>query len=216
MFFSKLFSEDANIIVIGANTGITTVPVAKNVTLGKVFAIEPVPDNYSVLKNIIKHYKLRNTEALNFALGNENKTIDMVMPLVENTRSHGLCHIDESNIEGYDTGIKFKVEMKRLDDLFSAFKENIDGIKIVAENYEKFIFEGGEEIIKKNMPLIYCELWFNEKRLKTLDLIQSWNYEVRTLDRGALVIYNEDKHHTKNLFFVPKKRREKDVKFNIK
>lgn len=215
MFFTKLFSDNANIIVIGANTGITTIPIAKNVSKGKVFAIEPVPDNYSVLKKIIKFYKLSNTEALSCALGSENKMIEMVMPIVEKTKSHGLCHIDHDNIEGYEKGIKFKVEMKKLDDLFSSYKESIDGIKIVAENYEKFIFEGGEQLIKKNMPLIYCELWFNENRLRTMDLIRSWNYQIYVLDNNKLVRYDEKKYHTKNLFFVPETG-ERDVKFNIK
>ncbi len=106
--------------------------------------------------------------------------------------------------------------MKKQDDLFSSYKESIDGIKIVAENYEKFIFEGGEQLIKKNMPLIYCELWFNENRLRTMELIRSWNYEIYVLDNNKLVRYDEKQYHTKNLFFVPKTRGEQDVKFNIK
>jgi len=216
LHFTKLFSDDANIIIIGANTGITTVPISKNVPNGKIFAVEPVKENYDILVKVIEHYKLKNTKALNYALGSENKMIEMVMPIVDNTKSHGLCYIGEVNQEKYGKGIKFTVEMKKLDDLFSTFKESIDGIKVVAENYEKFIFEGAEELIKKNMPLIYCELWFNENRNKVLDLIRSWNYEIFVFANNALVLYDENKHPTRSLFFVPKSKREKDVKFNIK
>lgn len=49
VYFSNLFPSDSNILILGANTGITTIPVAKNVRDGKVFAIEPVPENYSTL-----------------------------------------------------------------------------------------------------------------------------------------------------------------------
>ena len=66
------------------------------------------------------------------------------------------------------------------------------------------------------MPLIYCELWFNENRLKVIDLIRSWNYEIYSFERNSLVRYDEKKHHSRSLFFVPKSTLEKDVKFKIK
>ena len=43
MSISQNYSKNSNILVLGANTGITTVPVALNVAPGKVIAIEPVP-----------------------------------------------------------------------------------------------------------------------------------------------------------------------------
>jgi len=58
-------------------------------------------------------------------------------------------------------------------------------------------------LIKRNKPLIYCELWFNENRLKTLDLIKSWGYEIKILNEGKLENYNSEIHIKKNLFFVP-------------
>ena len=204
VYFTKLFASDANVIVIGANTGITTIPIAKNVPGGKVFAIEPIPDNFKTLQRVIKYFKFSHIEPINVALGNENKEIEMVMPIVENTKSHGLCHIDDKNIRETEGGIKFKVMMKKLDDIFSSFVGKIDGIKIVAENYEWFIFEGGKNIIAKHRPLMYCELWFNDDRKKVLEQIKSWNYEVMILEGTELIQYNSLQHHIKCFFFVPK------------
>jgi len=204
IYFTTLFPKNANIIVIGANTGITTIPIAKNVPSGKVFAIEPIPVNFKTLQRVIKYFKFFHIEPINIALGNENKEIEMVMPIVENTKSHGLCHIDDKNIRETKAGIKFKVLMKKLDDIFSSFNGKIDGMKIVAENYEWFIFDGGKELIAKHRPLIYCELWFNNSRSKVLEQIKSWNYEIKVLEGNKLIQYNSQFHFTPCFFFVPK------------
>ncbi len=204
LYFTGLFESSANIIVIGANTGITTVPIAKKVNEGKVYAIEPVIENYNALTKVLKHYKLKNVETINIALGNENKMVDMIMPVLNDAKSHGLCHVNDESISGYKEGIIIPVKMQKLDELFLNYGAKINGIKIVAENYERFIFEGSEEVIKKNRPLIYCELWYNENREKTLDMIRKWNYDIKVLVKGRLVNYIEKIHFTKNLFFIPK------------
>ncbi len=203
VYFSKLFEKDANIIVIGANTGITTIPVAKNVKNGKVIAIEPVPVNFRTLQRVINYFKLQNVIPVNIALGRENGVIEMILPIINKTKSHGLAYVKDDSIKGFQEGIKYNVTLKKLDDVEEVRKMKVDGIKIVSENYEKFIFEGGEEIINKNRPLIYCELWFNENRNKTLSLIKSWNYDIKVLENNKLVSYLSEKHRTKNLFFVP-------------
>jgi len=80
---------------------------------------------------------------MEFALGNENKIIEMILPVINNTKSHGLAYVKDDTVKGFDQGVKYSIEMKRLDDIEIINKIRIDGIKIVAENYEKFIFEGG-------------------------------------------------------------------------
>lgn len=203
VYFSKLFEKDSNILIIGANTGITTIPVAKNSPEGKVFAIEPVSVTYRTLERVIKYFKQTNVITLNIALGNRNGTIEMFLPIINKTRSHGLAYIKDESIEGFQEGLKYNVDIRKLDDLDLIQDVKISGIKIVAENYEKFIFEGGEKFINKNRPLIYCELWFNENRIKTLSLIRSWNYEIKVLENNSLILFNSTIHKTKNLFFVP-------------
>ncbi len=203
VYFSKLFKKNSNILVLGANTGITTVPVALNVAPGKVIAIEPVPENFRTLKKIVQYFKCSNVSLMNFALGNDNKEIEMYLPVINDTKSHGLAYVKDQNIEGFDEGIEYKVMMKKLDSIDEIINLKVDGIKIVAENYEKNIFEGGKEIIMKNRPLIYCELWFNENRNKVLELIKSWNYEIRVLQDNKLISLDSSVHKTKNLFFIP-------------
>lgn len=203
LYFSELFEENSNILVIGANTGITTIPVAKNIRKGKVVAIEPVQVNYMTLLKVIKHFKLNNIIPVNLALGNESGSADMVLPVINKTRSHGMAYVNDGTVEGFPEGISYKVKIRKLDDLEEIKDLRISGIKIVTENYEKLIFEGGEKTIKKNRPIIYCELWHNENRKKTLSLIKSWNYEIKVLENKILVPYSEIKHFTKNLFFIP-------------
>ncbi|MBL8007107.1 MAG: FkbM family methyltransferase [Ignavibacteria bacterium] len=206
VFFSRMFKEDSNVLILGANTGITTVPVARNISKGRVIAIEPVPDNFKTLVSVTDYFKCRNVTALNFALGKENRDIEMYMPVINKTKSHGLAYVNDESIEGFEEGIKYRVMMKKLDSVEEVSDLKIDGIKIVAENYEKNILEGGKDTLMKHRPLIYCELWFNENRKNTLSLIKSWNYEIRILNNGKLIPADESLIKTKNLFFIPAER----------
>lgn len=202
-----MFSENSNIIVIGASTGITTIPLAKRVKHGKVFAIEPVKENYFTIEKVVKFYNLKNIKTINYALGNENKTIEMIMPIINSTKSHGMCHIEGARQS--NEGIKFEVQMKRLDDMEEFFHIKIDGIKIVVESYDEFIFKGGENLIKKTMPIIYCELWLlNENRTRTLELVKKLNYNIKVLEDDRLVDINSKNAESRFLFFIPQ------VKFN--
>lgn len=202
LYFTKMFSPSSNIIVIGASTGITTIPLAKRVKYGKVFAIEPVKENYLAILEVARFYNQKNVETINYALGNENKTIEMIMPIINSTKSHGMCHIEGARQS--DEGIKFDVKMKRLDDMPEFFQIKIDGIKIVVESYDEFIFKGGENLIKKNMPVIYCELWLlNENRTKTLELVTKLNYKIKVLEGDRLVDINSENEKSRFLFFIP-------------
>lgn len=215
VFFSGMFKEDSNVLILGANTGITTVPVALKVLKGRVIAIEPVPDNFKTLVSVTDYFKCRNVTALNFALGKENRDIEMYMPVINKTKSHGLAYVNDESIEGFEEGIKYKVMMKKLDSVEEVSNLKIDGIKIVAENYEKNILEGGKDTILKNRPLIYCELWFNENRKKTLGLVKSWNYEIRILNNRMLIPADESQIKTKNLFFIPAEKNSEFQNFII-
>ena len=89
-----------------------------------------------------------------------------------------------------------------MDDLDTFEDIKIDGIKLDVENFEYFALKGGEQLILRDKPVIYTELWENENRYKCFHLIESWNYKTKVLENGKLVDFEEGVHSNQNFFFV--------------
>ena len=203
LFFETLLSNQANILVIGACTGITTIPLANKHSQRTIFAYEPSSYNYKALNRVISHYKLKNIHTYNIGLGNMTGGKELILPIVNGIKKQGMAHIKDPSILEYNDGIKETIYVDRLDERTEIQQIKIEGIKMVAENFELQILEGARMMIKKNKPLIYCELWHNEKRQPVFDLIKSYNYEIYYEKNGQLTPYQENEYNGKNFFFKP-------------
>ncbi|MEI6816283.1 MAG: FkbM family methyltransferase [Bacteroidota bacterium] len=204
--FLNMIPKGGVILDIGANIGIMTVHFSKRFPESKVWAIEPVPENIKGLKRIIQFFGLKNVTISEYALGDTNGEIEMVMPVVQSVKMQGLSHVIDPTIESFNEGERYMVPIFRIDDLAEIKKlyQRITAIKIDAENYEYWVFAGAKETINKHRPIIYCELWENDHRLKCLNLICSLNYEIKVLINQKLETYDSVKHRSLNFFFIPK------------
>jgi len=202
--FVKMIPNESNVLIIGANTGITTVPVARRISSGKIIAFEPVAQNVIILKRVLHIFRVENkVSVVSSALGNSNGSIKMVLPVWGFTKKHGFAHVAEEALTGDEKGIVSESRIQRLDDVEELRAMKINYIKIVAENYEYNILSGGKNLIEENRPVIYCELWDNDHRLKTLELIKSFRYQVKVFRDGNLHEYNPAIDKQKYFFFFP-------------
>jgi len=203
--FLNLLPDNGLVLDIGANIGIMTVHLARKLPNSKIVAFEPIPQNLKTLHRVIKYYKLNNVSVKEIALGNENNEIEMVLPVVNSVKMQGLSHVVHDSIDEYNEGIKIEVDSKKLDDIedIKSSELEITGIKIDIENFEYFALKGGENLIKKHKPIIYCELWENENRTKCFDLLKSLDYKVMVLDNDNLSQINENNITKQNFFFIP-------------
>ncbi|MEM0996413.1 MAG: FkbM family methyltransferase [Bacteroidota bacterium] len=200
--FLAQLSPDARVLDIGANIGIMTALLAKRCPQGMVHAIEPIPDNYAALQRIVKYFKFTNVQLHRFALGAEKGELKMVMPEVQNVRMQGLSHAVHETITEYNEGQFYTVPQHRLDDL-GAVTEAVSAIKIDVENFEYFVFAGGKEMLKRDRPLVYCELWANENRDKCFHLLRDeLGYAIKVLQDGSLTDFDPKIHPQQNFFFV--------------
>jgi FkbM family methyltransferase len=201
VYFLSLLPRDGLVLDIGANIGIMTVPLAQKADRGLVYAFEPMPNNLTALKRVIKYYKLGNVTLFEHALGNQTAELKMLMPIINNVKMQGLSRIiDDDNTE---PGERFSVPVIRLDDIpLLQNAKSIAGIKIDVENFEFEALSGGKELLLKHKPIIYCEMWDNEKRLLTLNFLQNEiGYTVKIYDGEKLVPYtNQD---VINFFIMP-------------
>lgn len=202
--FLSMIPPNATVLDIGANIGIMTSNLAQKVTTGKVYAFEPMPDNVMTLKRVLAYFHLTNVTVFGYALGNETKETQMVLPVVQAVKMQGLAHVIDKSITEFNDGITFSVPQYRLDDLPELKHSPVHAIKIDVENFEYQVFLGALQLIKHNKPIIYCELWDNENRQNCFKLLQQLDYQTYILINKALVPFDSHKHSTQNFFFLPK------------
>ncbi len=205
IYFLNIIPDNGIVLDIGANIGIMTVHLARKLKNSEIFAFEPMPQNISVLKKIINNYKLTNVKIFELALGNSNKDLEMVMPVVKSVKMQGLSHVVHDTINEFNDGIKINVNAKKLDDIdeLNNTTKNISAIKIDVENFEYYVFKGGERLITKHKPLIYCELWENDNRKKCFDFMTQKGYKIKCLENNKLIDINKTKTPKQNFFFIP-------------
>jgi hypothetical protein len=82
--------------------------------------------------------------------------------------------------------------------------KRISGIKIDVENFEFFVLDGAKQLIAKNRPVVYAELWENENREKCFELFNSLNYKTVVVVNNKAVEYDKAIHKTQNFIFITK------------
>lgn len=200
MFLDMLKNEGV-FLDIGANIGVMTYFLSKKNTDSEVFSFEPMPSNLRVLKKIITRYKLDNVKLMPIALGNETGEVEMVLPKVDDVNMHGLSHVVHDSITDFNEGDHFNVPIKRLDELTELSGKRVSGIKIDVENFEYFVLKGANEILKKDHPLVYAELWDNENREQCFDLMRSLGYKILVVEGNKCLEFDVDNHTKQNFIF---------------
>ena len=205
LFFLKLIPNDGIVLDIGANIGIMTAHLCRKLKNVTVYAFEPMPNNLKALQRIIRFFHLKNVKVMDFALGNEEGSVEMVMPVVDSVKMQGLSHVVHDSIEEFNEGTRFKVAVRKLDNLkeLTESDKRVTAIKMDVENFEFFVLDGAKNLIRKHKPLIYTELWDNKNRDKCLNLIRELGYGVKVIQEGALVDFDSKRHSTQNFFFIP-------------
>lgn len=203
-YFLNLLPEKGVILDLGANIGVTSYHLAKARPKSKVLSFEPLSINMDILKKLKNKFRLNNIKEYPLAVGNENTTLKMVMPVINKVPMHGLSHALHRDIKENNSGMMFEVPMVRLDDFKEVYIESdrITGIKIDVENFEYFVLQGARNLIEKHQPVIYCELWENESRGKCISLLNDIGYSAFILHKKELLPFNEKTNHKHNFFFL--------------
>ena len=197
--FIDLIKDGDHVLDIGANIGVMTYYFSKKLPNSAIHSFEPIPENLKVLLRVKQKLKLLNVKTYSCAIGEKTGTIEMIMPERNKVYFHGLSHVI-SNSE-YKGKIK-SVEVKRLDDIKEFNSVKVSAIKIDVEEYEYNVLVGAEELIKKNRPIIYCELWNSGNRRKSMDFIKSLDYKI-CIHNGNKIIDYKDQKGFQNFFFIP-------------
>ena len=201
-YFKEMIEDGGIVLDIGANIGTMTTLIAKKLRNSKIYAFEPIPENIKTLKCVIEHYKLNNVIVYEAALGEERGELKMVMPVIDNVKMHGLSHVLEENTnDKMNLGNVYSVPVHKLDEI-EEFRsgERITAIKIDVENFEYHVLKGGEQVLRKHKPIIYCELWDNEKKYNTINYLNDLGYKAKIYENKELVDFKDQA--AINFFFI--------------
>ena len=138
------------VLDIGANIGFHVLVCADSVgEVGKVYAFEPDPGNYSLLVKNIEKNNIHNVVPLEKAVTDQTGTTQLF-------RSEE--HTGDHRVYDSEDGRKaIEVETIKIDDLFQR-GETVDFVKMDIQGAEYLAFLGMENILKANPDIkIICE-----------------------------------------------------------
>jgi len=203
-FLKQIIKEGDYCIDIGANLGYYSFFLSKySGEKGKVFAVEPVPLFQEIWNKNIKSSGYDNLQLFPVALGNEDKPIQLSMPLVNGVIHHGMTKISGTSNE--PVAETFNATMRIPDKLFIDLKQ-LDFIKCDVEGYEHFVFENMVNTIQKFKPIIQCELGGTaDNRKKVIQLLESIGYKTYILNNYTLVAASatQKENWSNDFYFKP-------------
>ncbi|MBR5334380.1 MAG: FkbM family methyltransferase [Alistipes sp.] len=181
---SQLVAEGDTVIDIGANLGYYTCPLADLVgAKGRVYAVEPVPVIFSVLKRNVGSRK--NVTLLNYALGEECRTIEMANDSVASAGYFGTGRNFVSDGELSKDAVRFTAQMQRGSELFADL-ERVDFIKCDIEGYERVVLPELRPIIEHHHPAVLVET-DGESRRQMIEMFTELGYKAFMLEAGREV-----------------------------
>jgi len=171
----KFIKSGTDSIDVGVYRGVYSYEMSKYSE--KVHSFEPNPIIFKYINKNLKKF-IKNIHLYNFALSNQNKTINLKIP-IRNSNSNkeifeeyyemGKATIhNENNFENYEN---FEIQTKKIDEL--SFDNKISFIKIDVEGHELEVIEGAKNTIKRDKPILLVEI---EKQYTKKEVAESINF----------------------------------------
>ncbi len=183
-FLESLAEPGMTAVDVGANTGLTTVAIARKVGPGgRVYAFEPVPEYYRSLQANLSRNGIQNVKAYRLALGDRIGRVDYYKD------GGGSGIVPQGGTE------KLSVEVTTLD----TFVEEeglaeIDLISMDCEGSELLVLRGAERTLQTGPAKVFCEI--HRGRLEalgqSLTQIVQW-LEQRQFSVRPVLVHNLDK-----------------------
>lgn len=202
----KHFPPDAIVIDVGANIGRWSLFVSYLFKTKKIFSFEPFYNTFLNLKKNISLNNFLDIEIYNLALNNKNEQVYINSV---NESNSGLNFIS-TQVQNHEN----RIEAVTLDSFLQRKDiQKVDVIKIDVEGFEMNILEGAIETLKKDHPVLICEIddsllaKNNTTPLQIFELLEKNHYKIIKLPLMETLSTNSN---LKNVHFdilaLPQKR----------
>ncbi len=169
---TKFLKKEYYCLDIGANMGYYTLLTAGLIGKeGKILAVEPHPENFSILRENVSMNGLRNVTCLNAACSSYDGYGRMkIMP---QSNWHSLLK------DGNNSGLRVRV--RKVDTLAKSF-ERLDFMRMDVEGHEDKVIEGSYKTIETFRPSLFLEfhptLAGKDSTLKLLAELKNYGYKI--------------------------------------
>lgn len=144
-----------NIIDVGANIGMLTIPFARKANAGKVVAFEPDPVSRARLVGHLAKNRIDNVKVEARGLGRAEGTQRLYRVLGTNSGMNRIVSLEPAS----DRFPFAEVQVARLDHLWPELgMDRLDLIKIDVEGFEMEVLRGAEATLRRFKPVLFIEL----------------------------------------------------------
>ena len=147
----KLLSKGMNCLDLGSNIGYYATIESKLIgNSGKVYAMEPIPRNFNLLKQNIKVNNLKNVQPFNMAASNYDGQINLYL-----SNKSNLCSAIKTDTLLNQTITRKATTVDSFLETENIQPENINLLRMDVEGYETKILEGAKNLLEhsKNITL---------------------------------------------------------------
>lgn len=173
----KIIKKGDIVLDIGANIGYFTLIFANIVgETGRVFAFEPDPTNFDLLKKNVEINGYQNVVLEQKALSNKIGKADLYLSKT-NMASHRI-------FKAGDKRRSIEIDVITLDEYFKNFNKKINFIKIDVEGVEPAVIQGGLKTLEKqdkiHIMIEFFPLWikkFGIEPKEFLEMLTKYNFK---------------------------------------
>jgi FkbM family methyltransferase len=183
----KDYSEPV-IFDVGANIGTFTTWMAKAFPNGKIYAFEPQRQVFQMLSGNAAINNLYNVYTYNIGLGEENTKVEFEEPNYFEKNDFGTFSLVE-NVISQTTSNKIVVPINTLDWFVEYYNiPRVHLLKIDVEGMDLDVLIGGQNTIKKHLPVIFIEHSDNRKSIinDIKNFLDTFEYEYHTIGNNVL------------------------------
>jgi FkbM family methyltransferase len=196
--FIERLAPDAVVLDIGANVGSMSVLFSRRCPRGTIYAFEPITENVRAARAVLRICRAKNVVLFPIGLSDVAGILTMVMPAASGARQEGLSHVVAD--DDPSPGARYRVSAFPLDWFYGIPPGPVSAIKIDVENHESAVLRGAMNLIARDRPLIYCELWGGDNKREVFEMLEGLGYKAWVSVRGKLRRYvGQDKT---NFLFV--------------
>jgi FkbM family methyltransferase len=181
-YFMKIIKEDMFIIDIGANIGYYALLESILSPKGTIYAIEPVPQNFNLLKKNVELNNRHNVLLYNYAIGDINGNSTMYI--------YDKCNWSSFTKNPYGNIVStINVPLITLDEFIkSSMNKSPNFIRMDVEGFEYNILKGAFNTLNSVSPLIICiefhpHLMSKENIMACVDILKTSGFKIKSIIR---------------------------------
>lgn len=160
--FKRILKHGMTVVDVGANIGYFSLLSAYLLgASGKVFAVEPHPANFAILREVVSSNGLEQVVCVDFGLGEKEDVGNVLMSSLSDVENRTASMVPPKN------GNSFQVRVRTLDNCADEWNiDAIDLLKIDVDGFETAILRGARKLMAagkiRNIIIEYNDYWLAE------------------------------------------------------